>query len=351
MKNSIFNFRNTSFLPIVLFAALLMTACQKENLQELTTATKHQSIDQPSLENSIHIKVKEAFRKNRQTATARSATYLILDTVITIEEYERATLAFAYDEIPDPTVWKIEARMIPIHADPGMALIAFDEGEVGDGGFQVASSRLIRRNPEPGSTEEVLTFRQSDLLGYEDFVLVDIMAVDTAVELRLVISGATVDCEEYVPAEQTVTANYAPVCGCNGETYNNKSEAFANGITSWNLGVCPPQLDTLVIIGEWVLEDAKLKYFDLDIHKIIIDDLAAKIRILTPCSLYDCDWDWENLVKNPKTKKYEAIYKFKTEKRYFQIELVKEGLLKVELYRDFPGKIKNTKTVYHFTRK
>ena len=345
MKNSSLNFSNTPFLPIVLLIAFLMTACQKENLQELATSNKvTPTHEQISLENSIPINVKDAFRKNSQTAAARSATYLILDTVITIEEFDRATLVFPYDELPDPTVWKIEARLIPINADPDMAIIALDENP------QFDTWRLIRRNPQIGIAEETLTFRQSDLFGYDDAVLVDIMAMDTTVDLRLVISGVTVDCEEYIPAEQTITANYAPVCGCNGQEYSNKSEAFANGVTSWNEGTCP-LLDTIKIIGEWVLEDAKLRYFDVDIHKIIIDDLAAKIRILNPCILYDCDWDWENLVRNPKTGKYEAIYKFKTETRYFQIELVKEGLLKVELYRDFHGKMKNTTTVYHFTKK
>lgn len=346
MKNFKFSLVKTPFLPFILFA-LLMTACQKENLEELATTNKAlPTHEQTSLENGIAVNVKDAFRKNSQTATARSATYLILDTTMTIDEFDRATLVFPYDELPDPTIWKVEARMIPISADPDMAIIALDENPDFD------TWRLIRRHPESGETPEVATFRQSDLFGYDDAILVDIMAMDTTVELRLVIAAISVDCQEYAPAEQTVTADYRPVCGCDGEEYSNKSVAFANGITSWTEGACSPKLDTIKLIeGEWVLVDAKLKYFDIDIDKVIIDDIASRIRILNPCTLVDCDWDWEDLVRNSKTGRYEAIYKFKAETRYFQIELVKEGLLKVELYRDFHGEMKNTTTTYHFTKK
>lgn len=353
MKNIIFNFHTLPFLPILLFFALLMTACQKENLQELTkTNEETQPTNQLFLENSIQVNVKDAFRRNRQAASARSATYLILDTIITIEEFERTTLVFPYDELPDPIEGKIQVQLIPVRGNPDMALIAEDNQDLGDGWHEVVGQRTFRRNPQLGLTEEVLTFRQSDLFHYEELAIVQVLA-EGAAEFQLVISGVTLDCEEYAPADTTITQEYAPVCGCNGQEYSNKSEAFINGITSWTEGGC---IEIIVVdeddemAGEWELEDAKLKYFDVDIHKIIIDELAGKIRILNPCALYDCDRDWKDLVRNPKTEKYEVIYKLKTETRYFQIELIKEGLLRVEMYRDFHGKTKNTTTVYHFKR-
>lgn len=349
MKNSIIS--STLLLPTLLLFALLMTACQKENLQEFTSIEKQVQTIKRSSEDIMLIDVKKAFTQNRQAAAARSATYLILDTTIVLGEMDRTLLWFAYDELPDPIEGKIQVQLIPIQGNPDMALIAEDNEDLGGGWHQVIEQRTFRRNPQPELTEEVLTFRQSDLFDYEDLAIIQILAEGNT-EFRLVISGVTVDCEEYAPVNQTVTANYAPVCGCNGQTYNNKSEAFANGVTSWEEGECFQFVDDRPD-GEWeiILPEIDLKDFAVDIHKIIIDDLAAKIRILNPCKLVDCDWDWEDLVRNPKTGKYETIYKFKMETRYFQIELVKEGLLKVELYRDFHGKIKNTTTVYHFIKK
>lgn len=33
--------------------------------------------------------------------------------------------------------------------------------------------------------------------------------------------------------------NYAPVCGCNGETYSNSCGAEKAGVTTWKEGKCP----------------------------------------------------------------------------------------------------------------
>lgn len=348
MKNLSFNFRNAPFSVMVFFVAFLLTSCHKENLPELTTQENSLSnTDFPTSSNAIPINLKEIYKQNRQTATARSATYLIQDTIINLEEMGGVFFRLPYDELPDPTIEKIEVRMIPTLGNPDMALIAEEGQDIGLG-WIVGPQRTFRRNPQLGLGEEVLTFRQSDLFPFETFAIIQILTEEAA-EFRLVISGVTVDCEEYPPAQQTVTAIYAPVCGCDNQTYNNQTEAFANGITSWTNGKCP--LVNANLVGEWVLEDAKLKYFDIDIYKIIIDDLAERIRVLNPCTLYDCDLDWKKLIKNDKMGSYEVVYKFKTETRYFQIELVKEGLLKVELNRNFLEKQKSTTTTYYFTKK
>ena len=45
-----------------------------------------------------------------------------------------------------------------------------------------------------------------------------------------------------IDPKKPCTKEYAPVCGCNGETYPNKCYAEKSGVTSWTSGDCGPAI-------------------------------------------------------------------------------------------------------------
>ena len=48
------------------------------------------------------------------------------------------------------------------------------------------------------------------------------------------------NCKEYPIPGCIVTFDYNPVCGCNGKTYSNPSEAECDGIKDYKEGKCWP---------------------------------------------------------------------------------------------------------------
>lgn len=55
----------------------------------------------------------------------------------------------------------------------------------------------------------------------------------------LVLSGCSRDCKEKnAPGACACYALYAPVCGCNGETYENDCRAECAGIEEYTEGAC-----------------------------------------------------------------------------------------------------------------
>ncbi|HSI76332.1 MAG TPA: Kazal-type serine protease inhibitor domain-containing protein [Lunatimonas sp.] len=42
-----------------------------------------------------------------------------------------------------------------------------------------------------------------------------------------------------IKTDAVCTADYTPVCGCNGQTYSNSCVAANSGVKTWKAGKCP----------------------------------------------------------------------------------------------------------------
>ncbi len=68
----------------------------------------------------------------------------------------------------------------------------------------------------------------------------------------LAIANSCIDLS-LIDSSMAIPNTYAPVCGCNGVTYNNAAEArFLHGIDSWQSGICPQTNSSIRITSSTV---------------------------------------------------------------------------------------------------
>lgn len=233
MKNVIFNLNYTSLFTLLVIA-FLTTACQKENVLPRINETNTNQTQQLDLSNL-----------NAQlTSNARADSWPILHEVIETTQAGFYTIELKVDEMPDPKTHKIEVTIIPLKSPLDLHVRTFNPNR----NPQVQN---LRTSNNAGMLSERLTFRQSDFQLAETHAYVMIHTVHNYNEFEVKINAIPVDCEEVRPRrEMQVPDIFIPVCGCDGRTYMNGTDAFAHGITSWKRGKCLPNVN-IPINGLW----------------------------------------------------------------------------------------------------
>lgn len=287
MKKITLNFQKPNFASFIATLLLvgLMTACQKENIQEMpveqsTKTEREKNTPYTRTTKGAETVLLDLERPNATSATSRSATTLKYQAIFKVKQGEYFDLFYPKDQLPDSTIWKVEVEVRPISGDPDLFIFGYDQDEL------YLPFRPIRSSELAGTATEKTSYRGSDIKAAEEEAYMSVYGW-TAAEFEVSVYFTTVDCIEYPVIEPIVTLELVPVCGCDGYEYPNASSAFASGITSWTEGSCNPIID-----GTWVNIDVLTD----DITRMIISNDAQTIRVFGSCNPTDCDWEEEALI-------------------------------------------------------
>ena len=337
MKKPHLNFKPPRKLPIF-FASLLLlflTACEKDAINDLEPLTETPT--QGIIENEaktptgdIELNLALDSKTKFENAASRSATYLIYEGTFSVGQGNWKNFYYTHPQLPDPMVWRIEVTIRPISGNPDLHLYGYDQ-DLGN------PWRYIRGSANTVTYDQT-SFRSTDMKGIEERLYMSIYGTTNA-RFEMTIAAVTVDCQEYPAADQWVTLEYNPVCGCNGIEYPNPSSAAVSGVTSWTVGSCN------AIDGYWINNDNKTN----GITKMIIADNAQSIHLYGACHPTDCDWETKTLTYDGTS--YRATYEHGFATRYVKLIPQLDGTMRMELLNDYHDNRIDRTDVHYFSQK
>jgi len=326
------------FLLLVM-ATFLFTSCQKENMNELASpeialAKKEKLVDpnvQPNHKEGESITLKES----AEVATSRgvtSSTTLIYQNKYTVNEGDWLNLYFPKNQLPDPTMYKLDVEILPVNGDPDLYIYGVENMNTVWGHNPW---RMIRKSVNGGTASDHASFRQSDLKIVEDQLFISVYGYSKS-EYEIYIYQTTVQCQEFPVAEPMITLDINPVCGCNGKEYINESAAFADGLTYWTTGPCN------TIDGTWVPADSVFS----PITQMVISNNSTIIELFGECDPGECSWG--EAILYDEEHHYSAFFDMILVTISIELQKQEDGRMEMTVTTNYPDNREEVK-IYYFS--
>lgn len=272
MSNNILNFR-TPLYTILALTFFLFTACQKEQMEPspaldlststLETTTEIHELDLTDLDAKLN-------------SNARGSSQVVFNEFIESDR-NGFKLSINVEWLPNPNTHKLEVILIPFDRPTDLVVQGWNRNRP-----RVFND--IKESRNPNLEVDRVVFRASDILATETNAIIDVQWQGEGNKFELKIYVIPVDCEEEAPRRQgDVGQEFQPVCGCDGRTYFDQTAAYNAGITSWERGQCPADVN-IPIEGIWEAIDIKSPFRYVEIVK----EFSDKCEIFTITFIDEC---------------------------------------------------------------
>lgn len=338
MRKTQFNFLK-KISPSTLLAVFLiffLSACQKDSMQEMETQLVEDTLTEKIVTENLTPTDGEAIELTidpselKESATSRSATVLKYQRVFSIGAGQWKHLYYTRPTLPDPSIWKVEVEIRPVSGDPDLYIYGYDTDKANPW-------RKVRESTNAGLNTDKTSFRKTGMKGDEERMYLSVKGY-TATTYEIFIYWTTVDCVEYPSADQWVTLEYNPVCGCNGVEYANPSSAMVSGVTSWTVGACGMGITN----GLWRNVDVNTR----GITKFKIKNSGNTIQVYGSCQPNDCDWGDKTLTFDGTY--YRTTYEFGFVTSYIRLYQQPDGRMRLSQRDDFHDGRTDKSYTYYF---
>ncbi|MEM1119733.1 MAG: hypothetical protein AAGJ18_04755, partial [Bacteroidota bacterium] len=282
-----------------------LMACQKDSLSEMKSNANQVVETEKKVPNPADIESIEVIRLSLKEHIARGASSRNKTKVIyhdTLDVFQGGAIDFSYlkMDLPDPNQQKLKVEVKPLNGDPDVYLYAHN--------WFTSHKRYVRGSMlGMGQTDET-TFRSTCMKAKEEEMCVQIYGY-SATKFSVTITLVPVECQELPTAEQHVTADISPVCGCDGQEYFNASSATAAGLTSYVNSPCLKVLPSFTYINRVVPAYGDLSVIVIDYDNTEIEVFQRQQGLSEDDSdIIDHDVSWGKIDFSTIGDKYQATY-------------------------------------------